>query len=336
MWSNSNEERLQHMYLERDYLRTIDNVLLNIEILNSRYHTNDFLRNSRNNRNNRRNNRNRTWNSWTRPNRNYIYSSGTHSTPIPPPPPPPLPPPPPPIFPPPNLWSRPSTRMNTSTNTNLGENLTNFINNTLYTPSRPDFPTYNQVIRATTTTNFSDLSNNNCTICPISRDNFEPNDIVLQINHCGHIFKKNSLLSWFETNSKCPVCRYDIRQQQPNVQQPNVRQLRTNRILAPTTTNTYSNSTDTTNLYSTLGRNLFNSDLSNNIIFDSNNNNNLNNFITQNLTNVLDNIGSSVIENLAGSVEQALNQTLNTTDLSNNNISTAFGYTLQFPPNSIR
>ena len=41
-----------------------------------------------------------------------------------------------------------------------------------------------------------------------------------------------------------------------------------------------------------------------------------------------------VIENLAGSVEQALNQTLNITDLSNNNVSTAFGYTLQFPHNS--
>ena len=46
MWNNSTEERLQHMYLERDYLRTIDNALLNIEILNARYHANDFLRNN--------------------------------------------------------------------------------------------------------------------------------------------------------------------------------------------------------------------------------------------------------------------------------------------------
>ena len=158
MFNNSVEERLQHMYLERDYLRTLDNVLLNIEIINSRYHSNDFLRNNRINRHfNRSRRNNRTWNSWSNPNRNHIFSSGNT-----------IPPPLPPLSNSFSFYTRPRT---TSTNT-LNDNINNFINNTLHTPSRPNFPTYNQVSSSTTTMDFSDLSNNTCTICPISRDNF--------------------------------------------------------------------------------------------------------------------------------------------------------------------
>ena len=68
--------------------------------------------------------------------------------------------------------------------------------------------------------------------------------------------------------------------------------------------------------------------LSNNIL-DAN----LNNILTENLTNVLDNIGKNVLDNLSGTVGQVINQSLNSTDLSNNSISTALRYTLQFPTN---
>ena len=44
---------------------------------------------------------------------------------------------------------------------------------------------------------------NNQNMCPISREQFQDYDIILKINHCGHIFKQNSLLNWFETSSKC-------------------------------------------------------------------------------------------------------------------------------------
>ena len=40
---------------------------------------------------------------------------------------------------------------------------------------------------------------------------FQENDQVMMIKHCGHIFKPAELQSWFQTNVKCPVCRYDIR-----------------------------------------------------------------------------------------------------------------------------
>jgi hypothetical protein len=60
----------------------------------------------------------------------------------------------------------------------------------------------------------SDLSYN---ICPISLEDFVENEEICQIKHCGHIFKKNHIMRWFNANHVvCPVCRYDLR----NYQEP--------------------------------------------------------------------------------------------------------------------
>ena len=42
-------------------------------------------------------------------------------------------------------------------------------------------------------------------------DDFNDNDMVSVIRHCGHTFHSEHLNNWFRTNSRCPVCRYDIR-----------------------------------------------------------------------------------------------------------------------------
>jgi hypothetical protein len=55
-------------------------------------------------------------------------------------------------------------------------------------------------------------SSMNETRCPISHADFEENEDVCQIIRCGHFFKKDSILRWFETNTQCPVCRYDLRE----------------------------------------------------------------------------------------------------------------------------
>lgn len=47
--------------------------------------------------------------------------------------------------------------------------------------------------------------------CPISLNRFQENDNVTMIRHCNHIFHTNELNIWFTNHSKCPVCRYDIR-----------------------------------------------------------------------------------------------------------------------------
>ena len=48
--------------------------------------------------------------------------------------------------------------------------------------------------------------------CPISLEQFEQDESICRIKHCGHLFKSTSLMNWFERNVRCPVCRYDIRQ----------------------------------------------------------------------------------------------------------------------------
>ena len=35
--------------------------------------------------------------------------------------------------------------------------------------------------------------------------------MVSVIRVCGHIFKTEDLNTWFRSNCKCPICRYDIR-----------------------------------------------------------------------------------------------------------------------------
>ena len=51
--------------------------------------------------------------------------------------------------------------------------------------------------------------------CPISLEEFQENEILCSIRHCGHNFKYNQLMSWFSRNVKCPVCRHDLRTLRP-------------------------------------------------------------------------------------------------------------------------
>jgi len=48
------------------------------------------------------------------------------------------------------------------------------------------------------------------TQCPISLDEFEDGELVCQIRHCRHIFKRRNIMRWFETRTCCPVCRHDL------------------------------------------------------------------------------------------------------------------------------
>lgn len=54
-----------------------------------------------------------------------------------------------------------------------------------------------------------DLSMNE-TRCPITWDQFEPGQNILQINSCRHIFGHQPLMEWFQRHSRCPVCRTNV------------------------------------------------------------------------------------------------------------------------------
>jgi len=47
--------------------------------------------------------------------------------------------------------------------------------------------------------------------CPITLSEFQQGDQVRRIRHCGHTFIADAIISWFQNNVICPVCRYDIR-----------------------------------------------------------------------------------------------------------------------------
>ena len=65
---------------------------------------------------------------------------------------------------------------------------------------------------------YRDVSSN-ITRCPIGLHDFEPEERILQINHCGHIFNEEHLTHVFTRDSRCPMCRHNLRettqQQQP-------------------------------------------------------------------------------------------------------------------------
>jgi len=71
-------------------------------------------------------------------------------------------------------------------------------------------PTQEQIDIATQLIEYSELMNTN-TNCPITLENFQIGDVVQQIKYCRHSFRPTAIQNWFESNVKCPVCRYDIR-----------------------------------------------------------------------------------------------------------------------------
>ena len=48
--------------------------------------------------------------------------------------------------------------------------------------------------------------------CPITLEDFTDGELVTRIRHCGHTFQQHAIANWFNSNVRCPVCRYDIRE----------------------------------------------------------------------------------------------------------------------------
>ena len=95
------------------------------------------------------------------------------------------------------------------------ENLVNDILNSFMQPVEV-YPTQSQIENATRRARYCDISRPINTQCPISLDDFNDNDMVTVIRHCGHIFHTDNLMNWFRTSCRCPVCRYDIREYNSN------------------------------------------------------------------------------------------------------------------------
>jgi len=105
----------------------------------------------------------------------------------------------------PSLYSNIPTN-NLYRNNEFASFLNNFLNTTV-----PIRPTSEQIQNASRSIRYSHIENPLSETCPISLERFEPDEIVTQLIHCGHIFCEEQFQEWFENNVRCPVCRYDIR-----------------------------------------------------------------------------------------------------------------------------
>jgi len=178
--------------------RQIRNLL--IQILNNNNNTNNNNNNTNNNshniRNTRYNNRN---NSREYSSSYYNSSSGLgriylNNTPY--------------IIDNLEYYNIPITRENA--NSNISQLLQNFLQ-----PVEV-FPTQSQIETATRRAIYGDIVTPRNRSCPISLETFNDTDTVTVIRFCGHIFNTEQLNTWFRSNCRCPVCRYDIRRYNSN------------------------------------------------------------------------------------------------------------------------
>jgi hypothetical protein len=73
------------------------------------------------------------------------------------------------------------------------------------------YPTATQIENAVRRVEYGSITSPINLSCPITLERFNNTNIVSVIRYCGHIFNSNALNTWFRTNCRCPVCRYDIR-----------------------------------------------------------------------------------------------------------------------------
>ena len=86
---------------------------------------------------------------------------------------------------------------------------TYFFNMPITTTSSEEGLTLEEIRRETLESVY-DASSSSISQCPISFDEFEPGECVLQIRRCGHIFKPEELRRWLTRHTGCPVCRCDL------------------------------------------------------------------------------------------------------------------------------
>jgi len=203
------------------------------------------------------------------------------------------------------------TRMPGRTSQETDNAFTNYINN-FFSPVQI-YPTQTQIENATRIVRYSDIISPNNNSCPISLEPFRDDDYVSVIRFCSHIFNTEQLNIWFQSNCRCPVCRYDIR----NYSQSNNNNYRGIQ-------NNYLN-----NIY-----NIRNTDASNNNIDASNNNidvSNNNIDVSNNDTNMYNNMDRLFINATNSLSDYLLNSDAsgnNTSDLFSNEITTIL---LTFP-----
>lgn len=90
-------------------------------------------------------------------------------------------------------------------------NINNDILATLFEPIALN-PTPEQIESATRRIRFGDIESPINDTCPISHEAFTEDMMVRQIRNCSHIFTDENIMTWFQSNSRCPICRFNIQE----------------------------------------------------------------------------------------------------------------------------
>jgi len=108
---------------------------------------------------------------------------------------------------------RPRPPPRQSTRTSGRQNIINqILQTTLYTPTTRVPASIYDISRNTSIHSWNELSETtNQSLCPITQENFQPDDSVIRIDNCGHLFLEEALTTYFlEFDHRCPICRYNI------------------------------------------------------------------------------------------------------------------------------
>ena len=76
--------------------------------------------------------------------------------------------------------------------------------------SGSNYISYDRVQMATKLIPFCTIVDPQNDVCPISQIQFEEIDCIMQIKYCKHNFNPYSLFRWLDSNSTCPMCRYNL------------------------------------------------------------------------------------------------------------------------------
>ena len=117
--------------------------------------------------------------------------------------------------PPANVSFAPPSRYNRSTRRRNQNILNQILEQSLYTSPNRQPASNSDISRNITNHIWREISNTTTqTLCPITQEEFQENDRISRIEHCGHIFYEDALNTYLtQFDHRCPMCRYNISSQ---------------------------------------------------------------------------------------------------------------------------
>ena len=106
------------------------------------------------------------------------------------------------------------------------------------------------------------------TECPISRDTFTRDSVVLRLKECGHCFVPFRMMTWLESHSTCPLCRRNVVSENETTAEPRPAPI-PSPSPSPSSANAPPSTSASTNTFSNIINNIRNSSNLDNLSIDN-------------------------------------------------------------------